>query len=162
MLAGLLLAEAAVSAGRNATHAQAYGPESRGGASKAEVIIADGEIDYPYADRVDLLLALTPEASERYGRQLEPGGLLLVDGDRGAVAHAKGAVFHSLPITATAMRILGSPIGANLVALGAVVGLSGVVPVDAVERTIATRPPGGSPERALRALRAGLELVQPR
>ena len=58
VLAGVILAEAAaIYDGKNATQTQVYGPESRGGASKAEVIISDEEIDYPKAMSVNLLLA---------------------------------------------------------------------------------------------------------
>jgi len=162
VLAGLLLAEAAVAAGKNATHAQAYGPESRGGASKAEVIVSDGEIDYPYADNVDLLLALTQEAYEQYVPQLVPGGILLVDADRVRPAATDGLAVHALPLGATAQRVLGTPLGANVVALGALVGLSRVMPPEAAEQALAARKPGGSAESALRAFRAGLALVSPR
>lgn len=162
VLAGLLLAEAAVASGRNATQTQAYGPESRGGASKSEVIIGDGEIAYPYADRVDVLLALTQEAHDRYVGQLEASGLLLFDDGLVRPAGGVGAVCRGLPITATAQRVLGTAIGANLVALGALVELSGVVPVEALEHSIAVRRPGGSVERSLAALRAGRELVRAR
>jgi 2-oxoglutarate ferredoxin oxidoreductase subunit beta len=159
VLAGLLVAEAAVAAGRNATHAQVYGPESRGGASRAEVIVSDGEIDYPCADRVDALVALTQEAHDRYADRLRPGGLLIVDADHVAAPAGEGRACHALPITATALRVLGTPVGANLVALGALIGLAHVVPVQAVERAVAARRPGGSAGRALLAVRAGLELV---
>ena len=158
VMAGLLLAEAAVAAGRNATHAQAYGPESRGGASKAEVIISDGDIDFPCADRVDALVALTREAHERYASLLEPGGTLVVDRAQVNVEDGNGFACHALPITATAQRVLGTAMGANLVALGAIVALTGAVPVEAAERAIAARRPGGSLERALAAFRAGLAL----
>ncbi|OGK86608.1 MAG: hypothetical protein A2X52_19965 [Candidatus Rokubacteria bacterium GWC2_70_16] len=159
VMAGLLLAEAAVAAGRNATHAQAYGPESRGGASKAEVIISDGEIEFPCADRVDALVVLTQEGYDRYVSLLEPGGTLVVDRDQVPLEEGVGFACHALPITATAQRVLGTAMGANLVALGAIVGLSGAVPVEAAERAVTARRPGGSVERALRAFRAGLALV---
>jgi len=160
-LAGLLLAEAAVAAGRNATHAQAYGPESRGGASKAEVIISDGEIEFPCADRVDALVALTREAYDRYVSLLEPDGTLVVDRDQVPVESTNGFACHALPIAATAQHALGTTMGANLVALGAIVGLTAAAPVEAVERVVAARRPGGSAERALTAFRAGLALVAP-
>jgi 2-oxoglutarate ferredoxin oxidoreductase subunit gamma len=52
ILAGIILAEAAaIYDGKNAVQTQSYGPEARGGASKAEVIIAQGEIDLPRGDR---------------------------------------------------------------------------------------------------------------
>ncbi len=160
VLAGLLLAEAAVAAGKNATHAQAYGPESRGGASRAEVIVADGDIDYPCTDRVDFLVALTGEAYERYAAQLKPGARVLVDGERAPGGPAGDVRRYALPVLATAQRVLGTQVGANLVALGALVTLSGVVPANAVQDAIARRRPGGSAERALRAFRAGIELAR--
>ncbi len=158
-LAGLLLAEAAVLAGKNATHAQAYGPESRGGASKADVIVSDGEIDFPFARTLDVLVAMTPEATRRYVGDLVPNGLLIVDGP----AYPRDDVRQvALPLTDTARRELGTPLGANLVALGALVASSAVVPADAAERAIETRSPGGSADRALRAFRLGLRLVSER
>jgi 2-oxoglutarate ferredoxin oxidoreductase subunit beta len=159
VLAGLLLAEAAVLAGMNATHAQAYGPESRGGASKADVILSQGEIDYPYASDLDVLLALTQEACEKYAAELKPGGLLLVDQDKVLRPPAQGIVWRALPFLATATRQLGTTVGANLVALGALIGLAGLVSVEAAEAAIVARRPGGAAEPGLRALRAGLELA---
>jgi 2-oxoglutarate ferredoxin oxidoreductase subunit gamma len=159
VLAGLLLAEAAVAAGKNATHAQAYGPESRGGASRAEVIISDGDIDYPCAEQVDCLVALSQEAFDRYRDQLEPGGLLIIDGDRVSAGAAMHDAYRALPITRTTLSALGSLVGANLVALGALLGFTRLVPIEAMERVLAARPPGGSLERALRALRAGVDLA---
>ena len=150
---------AAVSAGKNVPHAQAYGPESRGGASKAEVIISDGEIDCPCADRVDLLFALTQGAYERYVSQLKPGGMLVVDGETVRAGSAPGVVCHALPILATARQVLGSTVGANMVALGAVVGASALVEPEAVERAVARRRPGGNVEPAVRAFRAGFSLI---
>lgn len=153
-VAALLLAEAAVRAGRNATHSQSYGPESRGGASRADVIVSDGEIVYPIASELDALVALAPTAREKHVRDLRPAGLLVVDA--GALGDADE--LHDtwcLPIAETARACVGSGPGANLVALGALVRISGVVPLAAVESAIRARPPGGSLERALVALRAG-------
>jgi 2-oxoglutarate ferredoxin oxidoreductase subunit beta len=159
VLAGLLLAEAAIRSGRNATHAQAYGPESRGGASRADVIVADGEIEFPCAERVDVLVALTDEARRRYAGDVEPGGLLLVDAAHAGAEAPPGVRCHTLPLTATAVARTGSPVGANLVALGALAALAGVVPAAALERAVTARPPGGDAGRALAALQAGLALA---
>ncbi len=153
-VAALLLADAAVRAGLNATHSQAYGPESRGGASKADVIVSDEPIAYPIAARVDALVALTQESCDRYRPDLVAGGLLLVDGDR--VAAPEGGC--RLPLVAEARRVIGAALGANLVALGALVALTHAVPDAVVERAIHERPPGGDADRALRAFRAGGKL----
>ena len=67
ILIGKILAEAAaIYDGKNATQSQSYGPEARGGASRSEVIISDGDIDYPKATNIDLLLAMTQEAVDKY------------------------------------------------------------------------------------------------
>src|SRR5512134_3608635 len=83
VLAGVILAEAAaIYDGKNATQTQVYGPESRGGASKAEVIISDEEIDYPKAISVDLLLALTQAAADKFSHDLKPSGILVLDSSK--------------------------------------------------------------------------------
>lgn len=159
-LAALLLADGAVHAGMNATHSQAYGPESRGGASKADVIVSDDDIPYPIASRLGALVALTQAASDRYLRDLEDGGLLLVDAERVRPAPRPGVHAVALPILACAKRELGVALGANLVALGALITLADIVPAESIERAIEARRPGGSVERALRAFRAGLALAR--
>ena len=59
ILAGIILAEAAIIDGFNAVQSQSYGPEARGGASKAEVIISDEEINYPKIGNAGILLAMS-------------------------------------------------------------------------------------------------------
>ena len=74
VLAGIILAEAAaLYEGRHTVQTQAYGPESRGGASKSEVLISDEEIDYPKAGDVDLFLA-----GYRALRQIQPNAPIVV------------------------------------------------------------------------------------
>src|SRR6056297_539052 len=80
--AGIILAEAAsIVEGKSALQSQSYGPEARGGASKSEVIISDGPIDYPKATIVDACLAMTQEAADKYANGIKQGGLLLLDDD---------------------------------------------------------------------------------
>ena len=67
--AGIILAEAAILDGMNAVQSQSYGPEARGGASKAEVIIAAEEIDYPKVAEADLCLSMSQQASDKYAAQ---------------------------------------------------------------------------------------------
>jgi len=58
--AGRILAEAAILSGREATHSQVYGPQSRGGASRSDVVISSEAIGFPLADSIDLLVVLSP------------------------------------------------------------------------------------------------------
>ncbi len=160
VLAGVILAEAAaIYDGKNATQTQVYGPESRGGASKAEVIISDEEIDYPKAMAVDLLLALTQAAADKYGHDLKPSGILVADSTK--VVHVPSGQFavHRLPIIDTAKDAVGKAMVANIVSLGVIAGLSKVVSRQAIERAVLARVPRGTEELNRRALEAGFSLV---
>ena len=97
ILAGILLAEAAIRDGKNVAQTQSYGPEARGGASRSEVVISDGEIDYPKVIQADITLCMSQEACDRYGRQMSPGGLLILDSDHVTRAPTMRAV--QVPLT---------------------------------------------------------------
>jgi len=160
VLAGVILAEAAaIYDGKNATQTQVYGPESRGGASKAEVIISDEEIDYPKAMSVNLLLALTQAAADKYGREVRPSGIVILDSAKVATPPEGSFAVHLLPIIETAKEAVGKIMVANIVSLGAIVGLSKVVSRTAIERAILARVPKGTEDLNRRALEAGFALV---
>jgi len=160
VLAGVILAEAAaIYDGRNATQTQMYGPESRGGASKSEVIISDDEIDYPKATAVDLLLALTQVAVDRYAVDLKPSGILVVDADKVLTPPPGSFQIHRLPILRTARDGVGKAMVGNIVSLGVIVGLSKAVSREAIERATLARVPKGTEELNRRALEAGFGLV---
>ena len=79
--AAIILAEAAVSEGKNAVQSQSYGPEARGGASKSEVIIDDEKIYHPHVKTPDFVLAMTQKAADKYFHDLNPNGTLILDDD---------------------------------------------------------------------------------
>ena len=161
ILAGIILAEAAaIYDEKNAIQTQSYGPEARGGACKSEVIISEDEIDYPKATQIDLLLALTQEACDKYSGEVKKGGMLVVDSFAVERAPEDGVQVFRLPIIETARDKIGKLIVANIVALGAIVGLSGIVTRDAMEKALRARVPRGTEELNIRALAAGFELVE--
>ncbi|MGE5849495.1 MAG: 2-oxoacid:acceptor oxidoreductase family protein [Candidatus Methylomirabilota bacterium] len=160
VLAGVILAEAAaIYDGKNATQTQVYGPESRGGASKAEVIISDEEIDYPKAMAVDLLLALTQAAADKYGHDLKPSGILVVDSSKVVNVPSGNFSVHRVPIIETAKETVGKAMVANIVSLGVIAGLSKVVSREAIENAVLARVPKGTEELNRRALEAGFALA---
>ena len=65
--------------GRNSVNTQSYGPESRGGACRSEVVVSDGEINYPYVRKADVLVALSQMALDTYVDDLKEGGILVID-----------------------------------------------------------------------------------
>jgi 2-oxoglutarate ferredoxin oxidoreductase subunit gamma len=155
ILAGILLAEAAIRDGYNATQTQSYGPEARGGASRSEVVISDGEITYPKVVRADITLCMSQEACDRYARQMAKGGLLILDADHVARAPTTRAV--RVPLTQLARDVTGREIVANVVGLGLLAGLTGIVSREALEAAVRERAPRGTAEVNLKALAAGFE-----
>lgn len=155
ILAGILLADAAVRDGKKVVQSQSYGPEARGGASRAEVIISDEEIDYPKVLDADVLLCMSQEACDRYAPKIKKGGLLILDSTHVTRAPLVRAVW--APITELARQVTGKEITANIVALGLLVGLTGIVSRESLEAAVRARAPRGTAEMNLKALAAGLE-----
>ena len=158
ILAGILLAEAAIRDGKNVAQTQSYGPEARGGASRSEVVISDGEIHYPKVIQANITLCMSQEACDRYGRQMSPGGLLIVDSDHVTRAPTTRAV--RVPLTQLARDVAGREIVANVVGLGVLAGLTGIISRDALEAAVRDRAPRGTEELNLKALAAGFEAAQ--
>jgi 2-oxoglutarate ferredoxin oxidoreductase subunit gamma len=160
LFAGKIIAEAAaIYDGKIATQAQSYGPEARGGASKSDVVISDGEIDYPAASSLDLLLALTQESVQAYLKDVKPGGIVLVDSDLVTAVPDGTYRVVRLPIVESARTKVGKVISANLVAVGIIAGLSGIVSVSAIESAIRARVPRGTEDYNLKAFRVGLDMA---
>ncbi len=154
ILAGIILAEAAaIYEGKQVTQTQSYGPESRGGASRSEVVISDGEIDHPEVLCPDVVLALSQEAYDKFARTARPGGLLVVDED--GVRTGPDFAGIKVPITRIANETTGKAITANTVALGVLVGLTNLVSHEAIEKAVIARAPKGTAEMNRKALEAG-------
>ena len=154
ILAGIILAEAAtIYGGKNAVQSQSYGPEARGGASKSEVVIAAGEIDHPEVLLPDIVVALSQEAYKKFASTVNPKGLFIVDADKVDSSSTPAAI--RLPITKMAFEATGRVITANTVALGVLVGLSGVVTRQALEKAVLARAPRGTEAMNHKALDAG-------
>lgn len=164
ILAGKILAEAAaIYEGRNAVQTQSYGPEARGGASKAEVVISDGEIEYPKAIELDLLLSLTQESCLKYSTDLKTGGILIIDST--SVKELPDGDFRvfSAPITEIAINTVGKAVVTNIVALGILTAISGIVSEESIKKAILARVPKGTEELNMKAFdegsKAGKELL---
>jgi 2-oxoglutarate ferredoxin oxidoreductase subunit gamma len=154
ILAGIILAEAAaIYDHKNAIQTQSYGPEARGGARKAEVIIDQGEIDHPEVIMADILVAMSQEACDKYAGNLKKDGILIVDQERVGRVSSNRAI--KVPITRLAEESSGKSITANVVALGVLVGLTGVVSRQAITQAVAARAPKGTEEMNRAALSAG-------
>jgi 2-oxoglutarate ferredoxin oxidoreductase subunit gamma len=155
----ILAAAAAEHTDLNAIQTQSYGPESRGGASRADVILSDEDIDYPEVKTPDVLLLMAQEACDKYGADLAKGGTLIVDTTFVETLPAVDAKVVKYPVTQRA-RDLGREIVANIVALGLLVGVTGAVPPEAALAAVLARVPKGTEDLNKRAFQAGLDAAK--
>ena len=161
VLGAIILAEAAaIFEGKNATQSQSYGPEARGGSSKSDVVLSEGAIEYPKATKLDILLAMTQESCDKYCCDLRPGGLLIVDEDDVTNLPKVDGRIVKLPIMRLAAESVGKKVVANIVALGALVELTGVVSEESLRKAVLAKVPKGTEELNSRALRVGVKAAQ--
>lgn len=157
VLAGVILAEAlGVYEKKNVTQTQSYGPEARGGASRSDIVVSDGEIYYPKTTELDLLLCLTQESCDGYFGDLKEEGILIVDSDRVRQLPTQRAF--SLPFINTAREKVGTPVVANVVSLAAVAAISGICSRESIEKAVLDRAPRGTEEKNKLACDLGYEL----
>ena len=154
ILAAVILCDA-IGAGSNKSVAQtqSYGPEARGGASKADVVVSDGEIYYPKAIKLDLLLAMTQEALDSYYSALKDHGMLIVDDV--LVTHVPTDDFYGLPFTRLAREECGHIMVANVIALAAIAEITGIVSREALEQIVLSRAPRGTEDKNRKAVEIG-------
>jgi 2-oxoglutarate ferredoxin oxidoreductase subunit gamma len=158
ILMGVILALAATRDHRHVVQTQSYGPEARGGYSRSDVVISSTPVDYPELQNIDVLVALSAEAASRYAPQLGRRSLFIYEKDEEPDAGAwplPTAV--ALPFARLALEETGRAQTTNIVALGAVCGLTGVVSEQALEKAVVSLVPAGTADLNLRALRRGLE-----
>lgn len=135
--AAIIFATAAVNAGFNVVQSQSYGPEARGGASKAEVIVSENPIFHPHVQSPDILLALTQKAADKYFHDLNPNGTLIVDSDL-VPNPPQFANTIAIPITNLAVA-LGNALFTNIVALGILTACSNYVSFDSVADALSSK-----------------------
>ena len=156
--AGIIMAKAAsIYEGKQAVQSQSYGPEARGGASKSEVIISDEPIAYPKVTKCDALLAMTQEACNKYSHDLKEGGVLLIDSDLVKTLPKGNFRTVAFPIINTAKNDVGREIVANIVALGAMVALTGQVTKENAEKAVLSSVPKAFLELNKKAFSMGFE-----
>src|SRR5512144_2587899 len=117
VLAAYIVGRACIDAGRHATMIQSFGPEARGSACSATLVVSDREILYPYIRRPSLLVAMSAEAYETYRDELADDGTLVYESDLVAARPGAGQASFGVPSTRIAER-LGKKIAQNIVMLG--------------------------------------------
>jgi 2-oxoglutarate ferredoxin oxidoreductase subunit gamma len=158
VLAGMILGKAVtLYEGANAVMTQSYGPEARGGACSADVVISKVRINYPRVIVPDVLVLMSEEAARTYGSNTVEQALVLVNEDLvKTVPQASTLKIHRVPATGIAER-LGRVIVANIVMLGFVTAVSGIVSLESMKKAVLDSIPKGTEELNLSALQAGYD-----
>jgi 2-oxoglutarate ferredoxin oxidoreductase subunit gamma len=146
LLAGQLLAQAAMEQGKHVTWLPSYGPEMRGGTAHCTVIIADEPIGSPIVQHPGVVIALNKPSVAKYEAVIKEGGHLIVNASLVDEAPTRGEI-HSIMIRATEIaEELGSAKMANIVALGAMLAVVPVVETDILQGALRTKVTKIAPE----------------
>ncbi|HNQ77074.1 MAG TPA: 2-oxoacid:acceptor oxidoreductase family protein [Acidobacteriota bacterium] len=159
VLGGLIMSEAAaIFDGIYATQTQSYGPESRGGASKSEVVLSKEEVDYPKATNPDVVLLFTEAAAEKYLPMCKEDAIVIADADLVKTEipdkYKKKVI---VPLTKIAKEGVGREFVANIIAIGLIRELTGIVTEASLEKALMERVPKGTEEMNRKALALGKE-----
>ncbi len=155
VLAGVILAEAAVIEGRHVAQSQTYGPESRGGNALSEVILSEEDIDYAHTIGLDMLVALTQDGCNRSLADMKPDGLVIVDSD--LVHGVLWSRVASIPLQKVAQEV-GESRAINIAALGAIAAFCPLVSPESLTKAITNRLPPARVAGNLLAFNKALKL----
>jgi 2-oxoglutarate ferredoxin oxidoreductase subunit gamma len=160
LLAGSILGRAAVFEGKKVVQTRSYGAEARGGAARSEVVISDEDIDYPMVMGADALIAMSQLALDRYIGRVKADGVVMIDEDLVKGIARKDVRVVKIPATKIASEELKLPIVANMIMMGALTALTGIVKRESLTKSIRISVPKGTKNINLKALRRGLELIE--
>ncbi len=139
---------------------RAYGPEIQGGWARADVVIDDERVEFPYVTHPDYLIAFSQSEFERDRASLKKNGIILAEADLVKLDPGDPHKFYAIPAVRIAKEELGRKVLANIIMLGAFTAITGIVPVEAMEKAVVKSVPKGTEELNLKAFRRGCEYVK--
>jgi 2-oxoglutarate ferredoxin oxidoreductase subunit gamma len=158
VLCGYIFGKAAMLDGKNSIHTQSYGSASRGGLTKSDVGIEQGEIyDLAYQE-VDILVALSQQSYAAYLSALRPEGMLFYEQDLVQIADRPESRTFGAGVTDIAFKRFGRKIMANMIMMGFVNEIARLVSRGSLERTIQQSVPPGTQQKNIEAFETGLKL----
>lgn len=167
ILAGILIGKAAsLIEDKNAVLVQNFGPEARGGAAAASLIVSEHPIQYPYIKTPNILIALSQAACDKYLPELSQNGILIYEKDlvnleaseAGLENYLKDIKRFSIPSTRIAEK-LGQRIVQNIVTLGFFTAISGLIKPESIKTAIKETVPKGTIDLNLHAFDKGFSYL---
>src|SRR5690348_15081782 len=148
---------AALFQGGYATMTQNFGPEARGGACSAQVILSNEPILYPYVTQPDVLVVLSQEAYRRFGPELKHGGILITEQDLVRVDQIPpGERVFGVPATRLAEE-LGRKVVLNVVMVGFFTAVTNLLDRESVRKAVEDSVPPAMAKLNLQAFDKGFE-----
>jgi 2-oxoglutarate ferredoxin oxidoreductase subunit gamma len=142
---------------KHATLTQSFGPEARGSACSAQVILSDEPVLYPYVHHPDVLVCMSQEAYTRFEPEVEPDGIILYEVELVSPRPARDKMkVLGVPATRIAEE-LGRTIMVNIVMLGFFTAVTGLLPREAARRAVEESVPEGTQKPNLAAFDRGYE-----
>ncbi|MBE3037132.1 MAG: 2-oxoacid:acceptor oxidoreductase family protein [Candidatus Atribacteria bacterium] len=161
VLASIILAEALMMDGFNIITGESHGIEARGGASSAEIIASKEEIFDLSVTLPDILVTLSQQAYDKYGKKIKKDSLVILDSSlMKSESIADSENIHTLPLTRLVREELGTTLPTNICSLGALVGISKIVSMDSIKKAIVDRVPKNSGSINLKAFELGFSLIK--
>ena len=158
ILSAIILGRAAsIHQGAFATMTQSFGPEARGGACSAQLILSESAILYPYVTKPDILVVMSQEAYTRFVPELKDGGTLIVEQDLVRVSELKpNTRVFSIPATRLAEE-LGKRMVLNSVMVGFFTAVTQLLSKEAVSNAVSDSVPSSFRDLNLKAFEKGFE-----
>lgn len=159
ILCAMIIGKAAsIHGGRHATLVQSFGPEARGSACSASVIVDDHVVDYPYVKKPDILVVMSPDAYKLFAPQVKPGGTILYESDLITLDKAATAGMKTFGVPATRLaEELGRRMIMNIAMCGFFAGVTNLIESSAIEAAVLDSVPRGTEELNMKAFRRGYE-----
>jgi 2-oxoglutarate ferredoxin oxidoreductase subunit gamma len=158
VLAGTILSQAAFNDGKWVSSTDSYGAAARGGACRAEVVISERPIVFPYVIAADTLIAMYQTAYDRYVGRVKPGEGVVIYDERFVAEEMKGLKYVGIPASRTAIEELNNGMTANVIILSAAVEMTDLVSKKGLKSAIKEIIPARLRELNLKAMNIGFRL----
>jgi 2-oxoglutarate ferredoxin oxidoreductase subunit gamma len=160
ILAGYIIGQAAtVYEGVNAVFTQDYGPEARGGACRADVIISEEAVRYPYIDKPSILVVMSQAAYDKYIVGVRDDTVVIIDEDLVKPTDMVSNQLFTIPASRIAEE-LGRVAVANVVMMGFLTATTDVLSPDAMRKSILASVPPGTEELNTNAFETGFNYAK--
>jgi 2-oxoglutarate ferredoxin oxidoreductase subunit gamma len=158
VLAGTILGHAAIRDGKWVAGSSSYGAQARGGYARSDVVIGDEQVVFPHVIEADILIALSQSAYDRYVKELARDGMVIFDEQQVSPKPLEGVKQVGIPATSAALKELNQKQAANIVILGALASITGIVSREGLIASISENVSSRFKEGNLKALDLGYRL----